>query len=162
MMSSVSSLEIYLILICGGHRKLCSLWWDTKVLVKKGLSNQSCIVGVPRTYERNTCIIINRTKPPWYWGLICIHWSWSIPKIADEYQKTRSFLWTEGWRHSMTGWSGRKDQQNKTENFLSTTGDLYVSVNVIKLLIIELNVSFFIQPSEDCRSTEIWFWICWK
>ena len=55
----------------------------------------------------------------------------------------------------MTGWSGRKDQQNKTENFLSTTGDLYVSVNVIKLSIIELNVSFFIQLSEDFRSTEI-------
>ena len=55
----------------------------------------------------------------------------------------------------MAGWSGRKDKKNKTQHFLSITGALYVIVNVIKLLITELNVSFFIQPSDDFKSTEI-------
>ena len=29
----------------------------------------------------------------------------------------------------MTGWSGPKDQQNKTDNFLPVTGTLYIIVN---------------------------------
>ena len=35
----------------------------------------------------------------------------------------------EGGCHSMTGWSGPKDQQNKTDNFLPVTGTLYIIVN---------------------------------
>ena len=48
--------------------------------------------------------------------------------VADEDHKFQHIWPAVGGCHSITGWSGPKSQQNKTDNFLSVTDTLYVIV----------------------------------
>lgn len=52
-----------------------------------------------------------------------------ITKLAYEDQKSWDFHQAERGCHGMTGWYGTKDQQNKTNKFLSVPATLYVMGN---------------------------------